>query len=49
MVEPTRPTLPTPPISYEPPRIDRVFTPQDLEREILYAGVTDGKLISGPN
>lgn len=22
---------------YEPPRIERVFTPDDLEREIMYA------------
>jgi hypothetical protein len=27
--------------AYEPPRIERVLTPEDLEREILYAGVTD--------
>jgi hypothetical protein len=25
---------------YEPPRIERVLTPEDLQREILYAGVT---------
>lgn len=29
----------TPP--YEPPRIERVLTPEDLEREILYAGDSD--------
>jgi hypothetical protein len=23
---------------YEPPRIERVLTPEDLEREVLYAG-----------
>lgn len=33
-------TAPSAP-SYEPPRIERVLTPEDLEREILYAGVTD--------
>jgi hypothetical protein len=26
---------------YEPPRIERVLTPEDLAREVLYAGVTD--------
>jgi hypothetical protein len=33
----------TPPIAqpYEPPRIERVLTAEDLQREILYAGVTD--------
>jgi hypothetical protein len=30
-------SLPTP--SYEPPRVERVLTPGELEREILYAGV----------
>ena len=24
--------------SYEPPRIEAVFTAEDLEREVLYAG-----------
>jgi hypothetical protein len=24
---------------YEPPRVERVLTPAELEREILYAGV----------
>jgi hypothetical protein len=43
------PTLPTPPTSYEPPRIDRVFTPEDLERELLYAGVTLVTLTDDPN
>jgi hypothetical protein len=28
--------VPAPP--YEPPRIEQVFTPEDLEREALYAG-----------
>jgi hypothetical protein len=30
----------TPPIAtpYESPRIERVLTPEDLEREVLYAG-----------
>jgi hypothetical protein len=25
-------------VSYEPPRVERVLTPGELEREILYAG-----------
>ncbi len=32
---------PSTPSAYEPPRIERVLTPADLEREILYAGPTD--------
>jgi hypothetical protein len=28
------------PPTYEPPRIDRVLTPADLEREVVYAGGT---------
>jgi hypothetical protein len=30
----------TPPIapSYEPPRIERVMTPEDLAREVMYSG-----------
>jgi len=43
----SEPTPPTSPIPYEPPRIERVFTSQDFEREILYAGATD-QTISGP-
>jgi hypothetical protein len=35
----------TPP--YEPPRIEQVLTPDDLKREVLYAGLTDFA-ISGP-
>jgi hypothetical protein len=35
----------TPP--YEPPRIEQVLTPEDLEREVLYAGADAGP-ISGP-
>jgi hypothetical protein len=27
------------PPSYEPPRIEKVLTPEDLEREVQYAGV----------
>ena len=27
-----------PALDYEPPRIERVLTPAELEREILYAG-----------
>lgn len=26
---------------YEPPRIERILSPEDLEREILYAGQDD--------
>ncbi len=26
------------PHGYEPPRVERVLTPADLEREVLYAG-----------
>ena len=26
---------------YEPPRIERVLTAEDLAREVLYAGATD--------
>jgi hypothetical protein len=26
------------PVSYEPPRVERVLTPGELEHEILYAG-----------
>ena len=33
-------TSPIPPL-YEPPRIERVLTPEGLEREILYAGQDD--------
>ncbi|HEY7140485.1 MAG TPA: hypothetical protein VIE44_10325 [Methylomirabilota bacterium] len=28
-----------PPDGYEPPRVERLLSPADLEREILYAGV----------
>jgi len=27
------------PTPYEPPRIERVLTPEDLEREVQYAGL----------
>jgi hypothetical protein len=27
-----------PPAGYEPPRVERVLTPAELEREVLYAG-----------
>jgi hypothetical protein len=33
------PTPPTPPLPYEPPRIERVFTPEHLAQEVLYAGL----------
>jgi hypothetical protein len=33
----TAPDLP----GYEPPRVERVLTPAELEREILYAGEDD--------
>jgi hypothetical protein len=26
---------------YEPPRVESVLTPAELEREVLYAGATD--------
>ena len=26
------------PAHYEPPRVERVLTPEDLQREVLYAG-----------
>lgn len=32
----------TPPVAYEPPRIEIVLTPEDLEREVLYAGFQSG-------
>lgn len=32
---------------YEPPRIEQILTPDDLEHEVLYAGQADGA-ISGP-
>ena len=25
-------------LGYEPPRVERVLSPEDLEREVLYAG-----------
>ncbi len=28
--------------AYEPPRVEQVLTPEDLAREIQYAGVLDG-------
>jgi hypothetical protein len=30
------------PVLYEPPRVERVLTPAELEREVLYAGDTTG-------
>jgi hypothetical protein len=30
------------PEGYEPPRVEQVLMPAELEREILYAGVIDG-------
>ena len=27
------------PVHYEPPRVERVLSPEDLEREVLYAGI----------
>lgn len=38
---------PEAPRPYEPPRIEQVLTPEDLEREVVYAGSTDFG-ISGP-
>jgi hypothetical protein len=31
------------PSGYEPPRVERVLTPAELEREILYAGTPSGQ------
>jgi hypothetical protein len=44
--EPGGPSEPTS-LDYEPPRVERVLTPAELEREVLYAGLvvspgTDG-------
>jgi hypothetical protein len=30
------------PHGYQPPGVDQVLTPADLEREVLYAGLVDG-------
>jgi len=30
------------PEAYEPPRVERVLTPAEIEREFLYAGQFDG-------
>jgi hypothetical protein len=35
------------PVGYEAPRVERVLTPADLEREILYAGVDDSPGVDG--
>jgi hypothetical protein len=32
------PTPRTPPLPYEPPRVERVFTPEHLAQEVRYAG-----------
>ena len=39
----SRDDLPRDPASYEPPRVERVLTPAELEHEILYAGVPTGQ------
>ena len=31
------------PVQYEPPRVERVLTPAELEDEILYAGAPSGQ------
>ncbi len=31
-------SVPDPPDGYQPPGVEKVLTPADLEREILYAG-----------
>jgi len=36
---PDKQTLDLVPPSYEPPRIEKVLTPEDLEREVQYAGI----------
>jgi hypothetical protein len=38
-----RDDLPRDRVSYEPPRVERVLTPAELEHEILYAGVPTGQ------
>jgi hypothetical protein len=46
-MSPERKTVPPPqqePLHYEPPRVERVLGPAELEREALYAGV----IPSGP-
>jgi len=35
--------LPRDAVGYEPPRVERVLTPADLEDEVLYAGVPSGQ------
>jgi hypothetical protein len=35
------PQMACPPAAYEPPRVERVLTPAELEREFLYAGQFD--------
>jgi hypothetical protein len=37
----TTSSLPDVPVGYQAPRVERVLTPAELEREILYAGPTD--------
>ncbi len=32
------------PRGYEPPRVERVLTPAELEREVLYAGHTTAEV-----
>jgi hypothetical protein len=34
----TEPTPPMPALPYEPPRIERVLTPEDLAHEVMYSG-----------
>lgn len=36
------------PEDYSAPKIESVITPADLEREVHYAGVTDGVSLDGP-
>jgi hypothetical protein len=33
--------------AYEPPKIESAMTPEDLAREVAYAGVTDATLPEG--
>jgi hypothetical protein len=35
------------PVGYEASRVERVLTPAELEREILYAGVDDSPAVDG--
>ena len=40
--QPDKQKLDLAPASYEPPRIEKILTPEDLEREAQYAGISQG-------